>query len=169
MNPEDVSPRCKSRQALSPGPTTSSDTTRDSVSVVMPAPRSRLHGRGSASPQTDLPLPRFADKDFIPVMLESMRVATQEYPASPPSLAFQFMCLDLDAMSSEGSEVGTGGGGGGAPAVDTVVISDQELTIIFIHSSDTDPDSSEEDCLCNAQSELVPPAVPEGVVESPSH
>ena len=43
--PEDLSPRCKSRRTLSPGPTTSSDTTRDSVSVSTPAPRSRLYGR----------------------------------------------------------------------------------------------------------------------------
>ena len=69
----DLSPRCKSRQALSHGPTTSSDTTRDSVSVVTPAPRSRLYDRGAASPQIDLPLPRFADMDFIiPVFWRSL-------------------------------------------------------------------------------------------------
>ena len=131
--------------------------------VATPVPRSHLYGWVVASPQTDLPLPRFADKDFIPEMLQSMWVATQEYPASPPSLASQSLCLDLDAMSSEGAE----GGRGGAPAVDTVVISDQERTVISIDSSDTDPE--EVDCLFNFQSELVPPAVSEGVVESPSH
>ena len=63
--PKDLSPQCKSSRALSPGPTTLSDTTRDSVSVVTQAPCSRLYDRGSASPRIDLPLPRFADKDFL--------------------------------------------------------------------------------------------------------
>ena len=112
-----------------------------------------LYFRGAASPHIDLPLPRFADKDFIPAMLQSMWVATQEYQASPPSLASQSLCLDLDAMSSEDSEVGTGG----VPVVDTVIISDQELTVLSVHSSDTDPDSSSEDCLFNVRSELVSP------------
>ena len=164
--PEDLSPRCKSRRALSPGPTTSSDTTRDSVYVATLAPRSHLYGRGAASPPIDLPLSRFAEKEFIPEMLQSMWVATQEYPASPPSLASQSLCLNLDAMSSEDSEVGTGC----APAVDPVVISDQEFTVISVHSSD--PDSSEVDCQSNARIELVSPiptAIPGGVLESPSH
>ena len=141
--PEDLSPRCKSRWALSPSPTTSSDTTQDLVSVSTPAPCSRLYGRGASSPPIDLPLPKIADKDFIPEMLQSMWVATQEYRASPPSLASQSVCLDLDAMSSGDSEASTGG----ATAVNPVVILDQELTIIFVHSSDTDPDSSSEGLL----------------------
>ena len=97
-----------------------------------------------------------------------MWVATQEYPASLPSLASQSVCLDLDAISSGDSEVSTGG----APAVSPVVISDQELTVISVHSSDPDPDSSEEGCLSDSRSEPVSPVptdVPGQVVESPSH
>ena len=78
------------------------------------------------------------------------------------------MGRNAGAMSSEGSVVGTGD----APAVNTVVISDQELTVISVHSSDTEPDSSEEGCLFNVRCELVlpsPTAVPEGALESPSH
>ena len=124
--PEDLSPRCKSRQALSPCPATSSATTRDSVDVSTPVPRSRLYGRGTSLPPIDLQLLKFADKDFIPDMLQSMWVATQEYPASLPSLASQSVCLDLDAISSGDSEVSTSG----APGVSLVVITDQELTVI---------------------------------------
>ena len=54
---------------------------------------------------SDLCLPNFADKDFIPATLQSVWVATQEYPASPASLTSQSMCLDLDAISSTDSEV----------------------------------------------------------------
>ena len=88
-------------------------------------------------------LPKFADKDFIPDTLQSMWVAMQEYPASPPSLASQSVCLDLDAMSSGDSEVSNSGD----PCVSPVVVTDQELTIISVHSSDTDPYSSKEGCL----------------------
>ena len=80
---EDLSPRCKTRRALSPSPATSSATTRDSVDVSTPVLRSRLYGRETSLPPIDLQLPKFADKDFIPDMLQSMWVAMQEYPASP--------------------------------------------------------------------------------------
>ena len=71
-------------------------------------------------------------------------------------------------MSSGDSEAGTGG----APAVSQVVISDQELTVISVHSSDTDPDSSEDGCLSNSRSKSVSPVptdVPGKVLESLSH
>ena len=73
--------------------------------------------------------------------------------------------LDLDAISSGDSEASTGG----APAVSPVVISDQELSV---HSSETDPYSSEEGCLPDSQSEPVSPVptdVPGQVVEYLSH
>ena len=71
-------------------------------------------------------------------------------------------------MSSGDSEASAGG----APAVSPVVISDQELTVISVHSSDTDPDSSEEDCLSHSRNKStspVPADVHGEVLESPSH
>ena len=82
-------------------------------------------------------------------MLQSMCVATQEYPASPPSLASRSVCLDLDAISSGSSEVSNSG----APCISPVVATEQELTVISVHSSD----SSEEVCLSDSLSEPVSP------------
>ena len=62
-------------------------------------------------------------------------------------------------------------GAGGAPGVSPVVISDQELTVISVQSSDTDPDS-EEGCMSDSQSEPaspIPMHIPGQVVVSPSH
>ena len=80
-------------------------------------------------PPINLQLPKLADKDFILDMLQSMWVATQEYPASPPSLASESVCLDLDAISSGDSEVSNSG----APCVSPVVVTHQELTVISVH------------------------------------
>ena len=125
----------------------------DAVSVSRPETYSRPYGEGASSPPIELPLPKFADKDFIPERLQSMWVATQEYPDALPSLASQSLCLDLDAMSSWDSEACADG----APAVSPVVISDQELTVISVHSSDTDLDSSQEDCLSHSHRDLYKP------------
>ena len=98
---------------------------------------------------------KFSNKDFILDILPLMWVA-------------QSVCLDLDAISSGELEVSTGG----PPGVSPVVMSDQELTVISVHSSDTHPDSSEEGCLSDSLSEPVSPIpadVPGQVVESPSH
>ena len=92
-------------------------------------------------------------------------VATQEYT---PSLASQSVCLDFDAMSSGDSEVSNSG----APCISPVAVVDQELTVISVHSSDTDPDSSDEGFLSYSHSEPVSPMptnVSGQVVESPSH
>ena len=57
-----------------------------------------------------------------------------------------------DAISSRDLEVSTGG----APGISPVAISDQELTVISVHSSDTNPDSEEEEgCLSDSLSEPV--------------
>ena len=87
----------------------------------------------------------------------------QEYPVSQESV-----CLDLDAISSGDLEVSNSG----APCVSPVVVIDQEFTIISAHSSDTDPDSSDEGYLSDSQSVTVSPIptkVSGHVVESPSH
>ena len=60
---------------------------------------------------------------------------------SPPSLASQSLCLNLDTLSSDESEAGTGG----VPVVEPIFISDQELTVISVHSGDPDPDFSDDD------------------------
>ena len=115
----------------------------------------------------DLALPRFAAKDFQPGPLQSVLIATQEYAASPPSLASQSPCLNLDTLSSDESEAGTGG----VPVVEPIVISDQELTVISVHSGDPNPDFSDEDRPSSIRIDLVSPipsAVSTGVLESPS-
>ena len=162
--PEDLSPRCKSRRASSSSPATLSAPTQ------IPWMSRRLYPTGACmvgeSP-IDLQLPKLADKDFIPATVQSMWVATQEYPASPPSLASQSVCLDLDTISSGDSDLSNSG----APCVNPVVVVDQEFTIISVHSSDTDPDSSDEGCLSDSQSEPVSPIQTNvsGQVVSPSH
>ena len=71
-------------------------------------------------------------------------------------------------MSSGDSEVSNSG----VPCVSPVFVVDQKLTVISVHSSDTDPDSSDEGCLSDTQSEPVSP-IPTSIsshgVESPSH
>ena len=64
-----------------------------------------------------------------------MWIATQENTqAFPPSLASQSLCLNLDTLSLDGSEAGTGG----VPVVDPIVISDHELSVISVHSGTPD-------------------------------
>ena len=92
---------------------------------------------------------------------------TQEYPASPTSLTSQSMCLDLDAISSGDSELGSS-----ALRASPVLIVDQEIAVISVHSSDSDPDSSDEHCQFQSLSEPVSPvpaSISFHVVESPSH
>ena len=104
-----MSPQVVSLAGHCPLATEVSAITTFSVDVPSPAPRSRLYGRRTSMHPIDLCLPSFANKDFIPASLQSMCVATQEYPASPASptsLASQSMCLDLYAISSGDSEVG---------------------------------------------------------------
>ena len=110
---------------------------------------------GWAVAPIDQQLPNFDDKDLILATLQLMWVATQEYPASPPSLASQSVCLDLDAISSGDSEVSNSG----APCFSPVFVVDQQIAVISVHSSDTDPDSSDEGCLSDSQSEPVSPRV----------
>ena len=93
--PEDLSPRCKSRWVFSPSAVTLSATTIDSVDVSTPVPHSRLYVRQASLPPIDLLLLKLADKDFLTATIQSMWVATQEHPGSPHSLASQSVCLDL--------------------------------------------------------------------------
>ena len=67
---------------------------------------------------------------------------------SPQSPASRSLCLDLDAISSGDSEVGAGSALRASP-----------VAVILVHSSDSDPDSSDERSL----------SVSVFVVESPSH
>ena len=57
----------------------------------------------------------------------------------PTSLSSPSLCLNLDTLSSDGSVAGTGD----VPSVelgqiDPIVISDQELSVISVHSDDPD-------------------------------
>ena len=47
-----------------------------------------------------IPLPRFADQNFVPSPIQSSMVPTQQYPSSPDSHV-STVCVDLDAFSSE--------------------------------------------------------------------
>ena len=82
--------------------------------------------RQTSLPSVNLQLPNFVDKDFIPATLQSMWVATQEYPASPPSLASQSVCFELDAISSRDLGVSNSG----SPCVSPVLVVDQEIAVI---------------------------------------
>ena len=77
------------------------------------------------------------------------------------------MCLDLDAISSGDSESGSS-----ALRASPVSMVDQDIAVISVHSSDSDPDSSDEPCQSRSLTELelpVPVGVSFRVVESPSH
>ena len=90
-----------------------------------------------------------------------MWVEIQEYPASPESPASQSVCLDLDAISSGDSEVGASGALRASPVL-----------MIFVYSSDSDPDSSDDDFLSCPLSETGSSASTSFsvcVVESPPH
>ena len=54
-----------------------------------------------------IPLPRFANKDFVPSPVRSALVATQPYPSSPESHA-STACVDLYAFASECSRSSDG-------------------------------------------------------------
>ena len=97
-----------------------------------------------------------------------MWVVTQEYPASLTSLASQSMCFDMDAILSGDSEVG----GSNALRASPVLIFNQDIAVISMHSSDSDPDSSDECCMSDSPIEPVlpvPTSISVHVVESPSH
>ena len=107
-----------------------------SEDVSSPVPRSGLYEWRASLPPMTLRLPNFADKDFVPATLQSILVAMQEYLASPTYLTSQSMCLDLDAISSGDSEFGSS-----AFRASLVSIVDQEIAVISVHASDTEPDS----------------------------
>ena len=103
----------------------------------------------------DLLLPKFADKDFIPSRLQSMWVAT------PIFSACQSPCLDLDAISEEDSDAKSGNALHASP-----------ITVISVDSSNSDPDSSEDNSSTGSSS--VPGSPTSSgtlvcVVVSPSH
>ena len=70
-----------------------------------------------------------------------MWVETWDCPASPTSQFTPSVCLNLDTLSSDGSVAGTGDVPGvEGNDIDPIVISDQELSVISVHSNDTDLD-----------------------------
>ena len=101
--PDDDSPRCKTRRALSPSTSEVSAVNTSSTAVSSPVPHSHLYGERPPLLPVTLRRPNFADKDFIPSASQSILVATQEYPASLASRS-STLCLDLDAISSGDSE-----------------------------------------------------------------
>ena len=64
--------------------------------------RSLLYGGRSHILPVSMPLPNFADKDFVPSLIQSVMVATQPCPSSPESRA-STVCVDMDTFPSEGS------------------------------------------------------------------
>ena len=111
---DDESPVCKSRRAVSPAtprvPSSATSSTivssvtsysRTAESHDLPVTRRRsilYSGRPTILP-VSMPLPKFADRDFVPSPVRSALVATQPYPSSPESRAST--CVDLDAFASD--------------------------------------------------------------------
>ena len=77
--PDDDSPHCKSRRAMSPSASEVSAASTPSEDVSSPVPRSRLYEQRASLPPMTLRLPNFADKDFVPITLQSILVATHEH------------------------------------------------------------------------------------------
>ena len=67
-----------------------------------PVPKlcSSLYGGLPPILPVSIPLPRFADKNFVPSPVRSSLVATQQYPSSPDT-RISTICVDLDAFSSK--------------------------------------------------------------------
>ena len=118
---DDESPVCKARRAVSPViPEVSSAESSMMVSPVtsfagtatsydLPAPRPLLDSPRGQPPMLpmSIPLPRFANKDFVPSPVRSALVATQPYPSSLESHA-STACVDLYAFTSECSRSSDG-------------------------------------------------------------
>ena len=111
---DNESPVCKTRRAVSPvvpevSAGATSSTTVSSVTSYAGAavsydplawqPRWSLYGGQPPTLPVSMPLPRFANKDFVPSPLQSVLVAAQPYPTSPESRA-STVCVDLDAFAS---------------------------------------------------------------------
>ena len=99
-------PACKARQAVSPVlPEVSTRTASSTIILSVTSydsllPCSALYNGLPPILPVSIPLPRFADKNFMPSPVWSLLVATQQYPSSPDSHA-STVCVDLDAFSSE--------------------------------------------------------------------
>ena len=120
---DDESPVCKARRVVSPViPEVSTSTassmivssvtsyagTATSYDLPVPRPRSILYGGQPPILPMSIPLPRFANKDFVPSPVRSSLVATQPYPSSPESHA-STACVDLYTFASELSYFGFAG------------------------------------------------------------
>ena len=141
-NPAGPSLHGSSCRTLSPGPASKSVSTPAPESVAPLGVSSCRSGRRATSSLIDLALPRFAAWDYQPEVLQSVWVTTRDNLASPTSLSSPSLCLNLDTLSSDASVAGTGD----VPSVegvdiDPIVISDQELSVISVHSDDPDLDA----------------------------
>ena len=101
-------PACKAPRAVSPVKpgvltrTASSTIVSSASSYTPPVPklRSVLYSECPPMLPISIPLPRFADKNFVPSHVRSSSVATQQYPSSPEFRA-STVCVDLDVFGSE--------------------------------------------------------------------
>ena len=105
---EDDSPACKARRAVSPilpevSTRTASSTIVSSVTSYVGTATSNVSLRWAAPIlPVSIPLPRFADKNFMLSPVRSSLVATQQYPSSP-DFRTSTICVELDVFSSESS------------------------------------------------------------------
>ena len=146
QDPDDESPLCNTRRAVSPAVLeVSADTTPSTIassvkssagpvaSYVSPAPQPRYllcNGRPPVVP-ISLELPRFADKDFVQFRIQSVVVATQPYPLSPESHA-STVGVDLDAFPSKGS-------GSCDSLISVSPVEGDRVSISLVNSDDGDP------------------------------
>ena len=125
--PDDDSPRCKTRRALSPSMSEVSAFNTSSTAVSSPVPHSHLYGGRPPLLPLTLRQSNFADNDFIPSASQSILVATQEYPASLSWAGRYFFRRFWVALLTS-----------------PVSMIDAEPAVISVNSSDSDPDLSDE-------------------------
>ena len=130
---DDESPVCKAHRAVSPVIPEVFTSTESSMMVSsvtsyagtatsydLPAPHSILYGGQPPMLPMSIPLPRFANKDFVPSPVRSALVATRPYPSSSESHA-STACVDLYAFASKSSRSSDG-------YISVTVSSDNEQT-----------------------------------------
>ena len=130
--PDDDSPRCKTRRAMSPRircPCVFRGCFFTSASLA-PLRWAATYTAGSASD---------ADKDFVPSANQSIVVAPPENPAFPPASRTSSRSLDLDAISSVDFRSSDS-----ALRASPVSMVDPEPAVMPVHSSDSDPDLVDE-------------------------
>ena len=92
-----VVPEVSTRTASSTIISSASRLTAASYAHLVLKPRSVLYGGHPPILPISIPLPRFADKNFVTSHVRSSSMPTQQYPLSPESRV-STVCIELDAF-----------------------------------------------------------------------